>query len=126
MNKAVRWLYQSRILRWFVFGTFSIVFGLASAIGLVLAHDSLTYRHRDLQKISPSELALHPEPGGPKNLPVVSDYVEGDEDNFTRECKGKERLVIVGGGWAAVSLLSKLEPGRYNVTLVSPNNFYLL
>lgn len=55
----------------------------------------------------------------------MSDFVEGDEDDFCRELKGKERLVIVGGGWAAVSLLSKLEPGKYNVTLVAPNNFYL-
>lgn len=114
------------VVRWMAWGTFSIVFGLTASVAIILAHDSLTYRHPHLENVPTSPLALHPEPGGPKNLPIVSDFVENDEDEFARSCKEKEKLVIVGGGWAAVSLLSKLEPGKYNVTLVAPNNFYLL
>lgn len=118
-------LHRSRIVRWTLWGTFSIVFGITASIALILAHDALTYRDTHLGDIPTSELALHPQPGGPKNLPIVNEFIEGEEDDFARDLKGKEKLVIVGGGWAAVALLQKLDPGKYNVTLISPNNFYL-
>lgn len=123
---ATSFLYRHRIVRWALWGTFSIVFGITATVAIILGHDALTYRHPHLGDVPCSKLALHPEPGGPKKLPIISEFVEeGEEDDFARECKGKEKLVIVGGGWAAVSLLSKLDPGKYNVTLVSPSNFYL-
>ncbi|CAO1622589.1 unnamed protein product [Parajaminaea phylloscopi] len=118
-------LKRHRFLGGLLWGGFSVVFGISATIAIILAHDALTYRHPHLEKVTPSPLALHPQPGGPKNLPIVSEYVEGDEDDSHKQLKEKERLVIVGGGWAAVSLLSKLDPGKYNVTLVAPNNFYL-
>ncbi|CAO1639175.1 unnamed protein product [Sympodiomycopsis kandeliae] len=118
-------LMRHRFLRWGFLGIFSMVFGSASIIGIILAHDALTYRHVHIDDIPTSPLALHPKPGGPKNLPIVSDFVEEDQDEACRQQKTKQRLVIVGGGWAAVSLLSKLDKDKYNVTLVAPNNFYL-
>lgn len=39
--------------------------------------------------------------------------------------RGKRRLVVLGTGWAAVSLLSNLKPGLYDVTVVSPRNYHL-
>lgn len=123
---ATSFLQRHRIVRYCVWGTFSIVFGVSATIAIILGHDAFTYRHVRLGDVPCSPLALHPESGGPKNLPIVSEFVEeSQEDELGKELKGKEKLVIVGGGWAAVSLLSKLDPGRYNVTLVSPNNFYL-
>lgn len=124
-EKPKSFLNRHRFLGGLLWGSFSVVFGICASIAIILAHDALTYQHRHLEQVTPSPLALDPQPGGPKNLPIISEYVEGEEDEFQRSLKGKERLVIVGSGWAAVSLLRKLEPGRYNVTLVSPNNFYL-
>lgn len=123
--KREPFLKRHKFIKGVLWGGFSVVFGIGASIAVILAHDAMTYGHTNLETVTPSPLSLHPKPGGPKNLPVVSEFVEAEEDDFSRELKGKEKLVIVGGGWAAVSLLSKLEPGKYNVTLVSPNNFYL-
>ncbi|KAJ1943326.1 hypothetical protein FBU59_002945, partial [Linderina macrospora] len=37
----------------------------------------------------------------------------------------KERLVVLGSGWGAVSLLKTLEPGLYDVISISPNNYFV-
>lgn len=37
----------------------------------------------------------------------------------------KKNLVILGSGWGAVSLLKKLDTSDFNVTVVSPRNFFL-
>ncbi|KAI8140727.1 pyridine nucleotide-disulfide oxidoreductase-domain-containing protein [Fennellomyces sp. T-0311] len=65
-------------------------------------------------------LALYPERGGRKNLPIVTHQLDdrvGEEE--------KPRLVIVGGGWGAVSILRNLEKDKYNVTVVSSTNAFL-
>ncbi|KAI8081474.1 pyridine nucleotide-disulfide oxidoreductase-domain-containing protein [Halteromyces radiatus] len=65
-------------------------------------------------------LALHPDTGGKKNLPVVSHQLD---DNPLEE--DKPRLVIVGSGWGAVSVLKSLDKDKYNVTVISENNYFL-
>lgn len=37
----------------------------------------------------------------------------------------KKNLVILGSGWGAVSLLKKLDTENYNVTVISPRNYFL-
>ena len=37
----------------------------------------------------------------------------------------KRRVVIVGSGWGAVSILQSLPPGAFDVTVVSPRNYFL-
>ncbi|KIN04909.1 hypothetical protein OIDMADRAFT_101786 [Oidiodendron maius Zn] len=37
----------------------------------------------------------------------------------------KKNLVILGSGWGAVSLLKKLDTDLYNVTVISPRNYFL-
>ncbi|ORX57479.1 nucleotide-binding domain-containing protein [Hesseltinella vesiculosa] len=69
-------------------------------------------------KVNP--LALHPERGGAKNLPIVSHQL----DDYVME-KSKPRLVIIGSGWGAVSLVKNLDKEKYNVTVVSENNYFL-
>ena len=44
-------------------------------------------------------LALHPESGGPKNLPIAKVYLSDIEDPENTELSQKPHLVIVGGGW---------------------------
>ena len=65
-------------------------------------------------------LALHPERGGAKNLPVVTHQLDD-----LAEDEEKPRLVIVGSGWGAVSVLRNLEKDKFNVTIISPNNYFL-
>ena len=38
---------------------------------------------------------------------------------------GRRKLVILGSGWGAVSVVSHLKPGLYDVTVVSPRNYHL-
>ena len=38
---------------------------------------------------------------------------------------GRKRLVILGSGWGAVSVLKNLEPGQFEVVVVSPRNYFL-
>ncbi|KAL0093385.1 hypothetical protein F4703DRAFT_1907875 [Phycomyces blakesleeanus] len=64
--------------------------------------------------------AIYPPTGGPKDLPVASHYLDETEDMVN-----KPRLVIVGGGWGAVSIMKSLEKDKYNVTVVSENNYFL-
>lgn len=37
----------------------------------------------------------------------------------------KKKLVVLGSGWGAVSLLKSLKPGDYDVSVVSPDNYFL-
>lgn len=37
----------------------------------------------------------------------------------------KKELVILGSGWGAISVLNKLDTTKYNVTIVSPRNYFL-
>ncbi|KAG0189623.1 hypothetical protein DFQ28_003162 [Apophysomyces sp. BC1034] len=65
-------------------------------------------------------LALYPEPGGMKDLPVAAHQLDDEADG-----NSKPRLVIIGGGWAAVSVLKHLDKDKYNVTVISDNNYFL-
>lgn len=37
----------------------------------------------------------------------------------------KKNIVILGSGWGAISVLNKLDTTKYNVTIVSPRNYFL-
>ncbi|VEU20791.1 DEKNAAC101752 [Brettanomyces naardenensis] len=37
----------------------------------------------------------------------------------------RKNIVILGSGWGAISYLSKLDTTQYNVTIVSPRNYFL-
>ena len=38
---------------------------------------------------------------------------------------GRKRLIILGSGWGAMSVLKHLEPGQFEVVVVSPRNYFL-
>ena len=77
------------------------------AIGAgVFIHDAFTYTDRHVDRVPVSPLALHPERGGPKNLPVVNVLLADEEDEEARKLMEKPKLVIVGGGWG-VSVITK-------------------
>jgi hypothetical protein len=62
-------------------------------------HDAFTYTDKHVERVPISPLALHPELGGPKNLPVVRVLVDDEEDEEHKKLASKPRLIIVGGGW---------------------------
>lgn len=61
--------------------------------------------------------------------------LDDEEDDVKLSMAKKPRLVIIGGGWGvslcmseltikAVSFLKHLQPTAYNVTLISPTNYF--
>lgn len=81
----------------YLFG--STVVGLGVVTGAIFVHDAFTYTDKHVDRVPVSPLALHPERGGPKNLPVVSAFLGDEEDEKNIAIGKKPRLVIVGGGW---------------------------
>lgn len=84
---------------------------VSSAFGILLLgtgifiHDAFTYTNKHIERVPVSPLALHPERGGPKNLPVVRALVDDVEDDQARGLLDKPKLVVVGGGWGVRSHL---------------------
>ena len=57
---------------------------------------------------------------------TASAVVEEDEMRVTEAAPGKRRVVVLGSGWGAISFVKSLESnGPYDVTLVSPRNYFL-
>src|ERR1700722_2677412 len=118
----------------------SSTFGVLAIGAGIFIHDAFTYTERHIDRVPISPLALHPEHGGPKNLPIARVQVDDEEDEENIKLAGKPRLVIVGGGWGvrltffisflsdkhwwqAVSLLQSLDSGSYHVTVITPETF---
>ncbi|KAH9848910.1 nucleotide-binding domain-containing protein [Lenzites betulinus] len=101
----------------------SSVLGVGILTSAIFLHDAFTYHDRHVDGVPISPRALHPERGGPKNLPVLSRLLSDYEDNENRELVSRPHLVIVGGGWGAVGVLDKLSPGEYHVTIISPETY---
>ncbi|KAI8360212.1 hypothetical protein B0O80DRAFT_381125 [Mortierella sp. GBAus27b] len=64
--------------------------------------------------------------GGPKNL-IVTHGCKGSslKDDGSQKDDLRQRLVILGSGWGAVSVLNQLDHSKYHVTVVSPTNYFL-
>ncbi|KAH7889601.1 nucleotide-binding domain-containing protein [Phlebopus sp. FC_14] len=121
---------RSRFLRrTLLVAKYSSYLCLSTAFGVLLIgagifiHDAFTYTDKHVNRVPVSPLALHPERGGPRNLPVVKALLMDEEDEETRNLSEKPKLVIVGGGWGAVSILQTLAPTEYHVTVVTPETF---
>lgn len=50
-------------------------------------------------------MALHPELGGPKNLPIARVQVDDQDDDENKALSEKPKLIIVGGGWGVSPFL---------------------
>lgn len=92
-------------------------------------YDSTTYSETDpdelLRDLEVPSLALNPRRGGPKNLPICEAYLDQADSPEKINCNSKPNLVILGSGWGSVSLLKELDPMEYNVTVISPVNYFL-
>ena len=47
------------------------------------------------------------------------------EKTWDDNVKARKKLVVLGSGWGAMSLLRQLDPGLYDVHVVSPRNYFL-
>lgn len=93
-------LYRTRLLlRWTGYAAASTVLGVSLITGAIFVHDAFTYNEAHVDKVPVSPLALQPETGGPKNLPIVSAFLGDIEDSANERISQKPRLLIVGGGW---------------------------
>ncbi|ADV23606.1 NADH dehydrogenase [Cryptococcus gattii Ru294] len=102
----------------------SSVLGLVFLTGAILVHDASTYSERHVDRVPCNPLSLKPRVGGKKNLPIIEVNLDDEEDETKRAMKGKPRLVVIGGGWGAVSLIQSLPAHAYNVTLISPQTYF--
>ncbi|KAF7363718.1 hypothetical protein MSAN_01029600 [Mycena sanguinolenta] len=115
--------------RSFTYARYTGYFCLSAVAGIFavgagfFVHDAFTYNEKHIERVPVSPLALHPESGGPKNLPIVRVAVDDEEDEEHKKLATKPKLVIVGGGWGAMATLQNLYPGDYHVTVVSSETF---
>ncbi|WFC99861.1 hypothetical protein MYAM1_002607 [Malassezia yamatoensis] len=123
-----RWLWQKRSFRYPTYACGSLLFSGAVVIGGLLVYDVLTYHRLDTAGTVIPNLKEAPR-AGPENLPILTWGNEEEKSEGTPHQESgkphKERLVVVGGGWATVSMLSKLDQEAYDVVVVSPNNYFL-
>ncbi|TPX31312.1 hypothetical protein SmJEL517_g05336 [Synchytrium microbalum] len=75
-----------------------------------------------LKAISVTEPAVNSQQAKPvdtANLEncAVYEYPDGNSD--------KPRLLILGSGWAATSLIKSITPGMYQILVLSPTNYFL-
>ncbi|KAF8809117.1 nucleotide-binding domain-containing protein [Phlegmacium glaucopus] len=103
----------------------SAVIGVVSLTGAILVHDAFTYNTRHVHRVPVNPLALSPERGGPKNLPIARALAGDEEDDAAKLLGTKPKLVIVGGGWGAMGVLQTVSPGDYHVTVVSTDTYTL-
>jgi NADH dehydrogenase len=95
----------------------------ATAIGVAcyLSQDEEIINTAEGAHLNVPEEAFNPKLGGFKQLPVVSHCLDDSIHNENT----KPRLVVIGSGWGAVSVLDQLEKDDYNVTVISDTNYFL-
>jgi NADH:ubiquinone reductase (H+-translocating) len=119
-SKILRFCYRTAA----GFGFFIACLGASVVVFFI--YDATTYKEDgEVEDVSVPELALNPRRGGPKNLPIVDFSLDDEDCDENRAVKHKPRLVILGTGWGSVALLKTLNPGDYNVTVISPSNHFL-
>lgn len=69
--------------------------------------------------------SLNPPIGGPENLPILIKNLDSYDNENKILDSHKTKLVILGSGWGSVSLLNQLNPDDYDVTVISPTNYFL-
>lgn len=69
--------------------------------------------------------SLNPPIGGPEKLPILTKNLDCNDNEMKIKDSSKKKLVILGCGWGSVSLLNQLNPDDYDVTVISPTNYFL-
>ncbi|KAG9324103.1 hypothetical protein KVV02_008510 [Mortierella alpina] len=99
------------------------------AVGIPVA-GSLGWYGYDTLFETKGDILHHKRPrhviGGPKNL-VMTHGCRGSvlKAEEIHQNDPRQRLVILGSGWGAVSVINQLDPKKFHVTVVSPTNYFL-
>lgn len=115
-----------RSVRYFYLGSGAISGSLLLIIAGVFIYDYTTYT----PPVVPESLvvaaeAVNPTRGGPENLPILRRKLDDMDSEEKIALVNKDKLVILGSGWGAVSILSQLDKDDYDVTVISPTNYFL-
>lgn len=107
--------------------TFGVVCGsIGGLIVLFFIYDYNTYpEHEVIDNLVVPELALNPMRGGPENLPILQQHLDSFDTDDKEGSRHKPKLVVLGSGWGSVAVLENLDPNDYDVTVVSPTNYFL-
>ncbi|QLL33915.1 hypothetical protein HG536_0F02400 [Torulaspora globosa] len=115
-----------KLLKWSIVSTGAIVTICGSALVIFFIYDSTTYKECEVpETIEVPTLAINPEVGGPENLPILKESLDTYDSEIKQTISYKPKLVILGSGWASVGLLKNLRKGDYDVTVISPQNYFL-
>lgn len=115
-----------KVFKWTIFSTGIVASMVGACIVGFFIYDSTTYKSSDAPaEIKVPKLALNPEYGGPENLPILRETLDAYDSEMKELTSYKPKLVVLGSGWASVGLLKNLKPGDYDVTVVSPQNYFL-
>lgn len=105
-------------------GVLAIVCG--GALTGFFIYDSTTYKESDVpETLEVPAGSLHPTLGGPENLPIYNEKLDSYDSEMREITSYKPKLVVLGSGWASVGLLKNLRNGDYDVTVISPQNYFL-
>lgn len=115
-----------KLMKWSIVSTGVAVTVCGSALVIFFIYDSTTYKDGEIPlEIEVPTHALEPELGGPENLPILKESLDAYDSEIKQTVSYKPKLVILGSGWASVGLLKNLNKGDYDVTVVSPQNYFL-
>ncbi|OUT20678.1 hypothetical protein CAS74_004343 [Pichia kudriavzevii] len=125
-QKSRRSFPLSKIVKYFFFSAGVISCSFAAALAGFFIFDYTTYT----PPVVPENLiipfdSLNPKRGGPENLPILSKNLDSYDSPDKILDSHKPKLVILGCGWGSVSLLNQLDPDQYDVTVISPTNYFL-
>lgn len=92
----------------------------------IFIYDYTTYKPLPL----PEQLhvpfdSVNPPIGGPEKLPILTHALDAYDSESKIIESAKPKLVILGCGWGSVSLLNQLNKDDYDVTVISPTNYFL-
>ncbi|CDK24195.1 unnamed protein product [Kuraishia capsulata CBS 1993] len=115
-----------KFLKYSVIGCSVFSFSILLFVGGVFIYDYTTYADTEaVEHLLVPELALNPPRGGPENLPILSQHLDSFDNEEKEELRHRPKLVVLGSGWGSVSLLETLDPNDYDVTVISPTNYFL-
>jgi|AntRauTorckE5430_2_1112549.scaffolds.fasta_scaffold00586_8 hypothetical protein len=116
---------------------------LEEKAALVDAKDEISYRSNGEEKLSMSSLKISKEAKKkieratkPRAYPlflaekgaiILEDTIASFSKKHSATPTGeqKERIVILGTGWGSAAFLKEIDTNMYDVTVISPRNFFL-
>ncbi|SCU98025.1 LAFA_0G14972g1_1 [Lachancea sp. 'fantastica'] len=115
-----------KFVRFSIFTTGVLVSSVGISLVAFFLYDATTYKDSEIPDfIEVPKTALSPELGGPENLPILRDNLDAYDSETKEKLSYRPKLVVLGSGWASVGVLKALAPGEYDVTVVSPQNYFL-